>query len=158
MFRKLQRYKNELSFSECVEILNFEKRGVLSVIGDEGYPYGMPMNHYYNFDDGCIYFHCVKVGHRLDSLKKCDKVSFCVLNQGTKNEDGWSYDFKSVVIFGKIEIVDDDKIVSDITRKLSRKFTTDEEYIDKEICDYIENTILLKLTCEHLCGKLVHEA
>ena len=69
MFRELQRKNKELPYRECISILVNEKRGVLSVVGDDGYPYGMPMNHYFS-EDGNIYFHCGKSGHRLDSLKK----------------------------------------------------------------------------------------
>ncbi|MBO7677619.1 MAG: pyridoxamine 5'-phosphate oxidase family protein, partial [Erysipelotrichaceae bacterium] len=54
-FRKLLRSRQQLSEEECFEILKQQKRGVLSVNGDDGYPYGMPMNHYY--EDGYLYFH-----------------------------------------------------------------------------------------------------
>ena len=50
MFRELLRKNKEITRDECVDILTKETRGVLSVIGDEGYPYGMPMNHFYNAD------------------------------------------------------------------------------------------------------------
>ena len=82
MFRELSRKNKKISDNECFELLSNEKRGVLSVNGDNGYPYSMPMNFYYNNDDGCIYFHCGKSGHRLDSLKKSDKVCFCVYEKG----------------------------------------------------------------------------
>ena len=78
MFREMIRTAKQLPMEECITILKNEKRGVLSVLGDEDYPYGMPMNHFYNEDDGAVYFHCGKVGHRLDALRKHDKVSFCV--------------------------------------------------------------------------------
>ena len=158
MFRDLTRKNNLLSFNECVEILIFEKRGVLSVIGDNDYPYGMPMNHYYNSDDECIYFHCGKAGHRIDSLKRCNKASFCVFDLGRKSTSDWALDIRSVVVFGRIDIIIDREIVSEITRKLSLKFTNNEKYIDDEIKAHIKNTVLLKLTPEHICGKLVHEA
>ena len=62
MFRDLLRKKQQLSPEECKEILREEVRGVLAVNGDGGYPYAMPMNHYYNECDGCIYFHCGRTG------------------------------------------------------------------------------------------------
>ena len=77
MFRELQRKNKQISMEECIELLKKETRGVLSVLGDGNYPYGMPMNHWYNEEDGKIYFHCGKSGHRLDALRKCNKVSFC---------------------------------------------------------------------------------
>ena len=82
MFRELQRKNKELSSEKCIEILTNENRGVLSDIGDNGYPYGMPMNHWYNEEDGCIYFHSGNVGHRLEVLRRNNKVSFCTYDEG----------------------------------------------------------------------------
>ena len=79
MFRDLIRKNKKLSEEECIRILKSEKRGILSVNGDDGYPYGMPMNHWYNEEDGCIYFHCGPGGHRLDSLKKHNNIAFNTL-------------------------------------------------------------------------------
>ena len=139
-------------------LLKNETRGVLSVLGDNGYPYGMPMNHFYNEDDGCIYFHSGKSGHRLDSIKACDKVSFCVYDKGYRKENDWAYNVKSVIVFGKIEVIDDRSTVADICRKLSYKFIQDEKYTYDEISSYAHKTILLKLIPEHICGKLVTES
>ena len=55
MFRELVRKNKQLSKEECIRLLTEETRGVLSVLGDDGYPYGMPMNHFYNPEDGKIY-------------------------------------------------------------------------------------------------------
>ena len=158
MFRELTRKNRQIKHEECVELLKNETRGVLSVLGDNGYPYGMPMNHFYNADDRCIYFHCGKDGHRVDSLKRCDKVSFCVCDRGYRKEGEWAYNVKSVIVFGKVEIIDSQEIISDITAKFSRKFTSDEEYIQKEIAAFAPKTLLLKLIPEHICGKLVNES
>ena len=158
MFRQLLRKNKELSEEECLRILKTEKRGVLSVIGDNDYPYGMPMNHLYNEQDGKIYFHCGKIGHRLDSLRKNNKVSFCVYDEGYQNSGEWALNIKSVILFGKIEIVDDPVKITDITTKLSHKFTRDDEYIKSEIKQYAHKTLLLVLTPEHICGKSVQES
>lgn len=157
MFRDLTRKNKALPTDECIRILETETRGVLSVLGDNGYPYGMPMNHYYDPDDGCIYFHTGKHGHRTDALKKCNKVSFCVFDQGVRAPGDWAYEVKSVIVFGKIEWIEDPETVADITRRLSYKFTKDETYIQTEIDRYLKATLLLKLTPEHICGKRVLE-
>lgn len=158
MFRELQRKNRRLPSDECAKLLKNEKRGVLSVTGEMQYPYGMPMNHYYNEEDGCIYFHCGRSGHRLDSLRKSDKVSFCVYDSGVRNEGEWALNIKSVIVFGRVEIIDDCGKVAEITKKLCYKFTDDEGYIENEISKYAKATLLLKLTPEHICGKLVNEA
>lgn len=158
MFRELVRKKKQIPEEQCIRILIDEPRGVLSVLGDNDYPYGMPMNHFYNEEDGKIYFHCGKMGHRLDALKKHDKVSFCVYDEGYRKDGEWALNIKSVVVFGRMKVVDDlDKVVY-ISDKLSRKFTGDDAYIREEIEKYASQTLLLELTPEHICGKLVTEA
>ena len=158
MFPELIRKNKQLSMEDCVHVLKTETRGVLSVLGEGGYPYGTPMNHWYNEEDGCVYFHCGNIGHRLEALRACDKVSFCTYDAGYRNEGEWALNVKSVIVFGRMEILDDMDLITDITTKLSYKFTQDEEHIREEIRLHGHRTLLLKLTPEHICGKLVNES
>jgi len=158
MFRELTRKNKQLSEEECLRILTTEKRGVLSVVGDGGYPYGMPMNHYYHSEDGTIYFHCGKSGHRLDALKVCDKASFCVYDSGERKDGEWALTIKSVIVFGRVTVIDDRNTIETIAYQLSRKFTDDDEYIRREIERFAAGTLLLRLDIEHLCGKVVEES
>lgn len=158
MFRELIRKNKQLSVDECIHVLKTEKRGVLSVNGEHGYPYGMPMNHWYNEEDGKIYFHSGNIGHRLDALKENGKVSFCTYDAGVRKPDHWALNVKSVIVFGTMEIVDDMDTIVDIATKLSHKFTQDDAYIADEIKNHAHRTLLLVLTPEHICGKLVEES
>lgn len=157
-FRPLTRATQQLSEADCIRLLETETRGVLSVIGDGGYPYGMPMNHWYNPADGAIYFHCGLTGHRVDALRQNPKVSFCVYNQGTRADGEWAYTVQSVIVFGQIEMLRDIETVSKITRRLCDKFTNDRDYIEREIASAADHTLLLKLIPAHICGKRVQEA
>jgi len=158
MFRELIRKYKQLTTDECVHVLKTERRGVLSVNSDNGYPYGMPMNHWYNEEDGKIYFHCGNIGHRLEVLQKDDRVSFWTYDAGYRKPGQWPLNIKSVIVFGRIEIVDDRDRIADITTRLSYKFTQDDAYIRDEIEKNIHRTLLLVLTPEHICGKLVEES
>ena len=75
-------FKQQISEEECIRILSSEKRGVLSMMGEDGYPYGIPLNHWYNPEDGKLYFHGAKTGHKIDAIKANDKVSYCVYDAG----------------------------------------------------------------------------
>ena len=158
MFRELARKNKKISMEECIEVLKSETRGVVSVLGDDDYPYGTPMNHFYNEEDGKIYFHCGNIGHRLEVLQKDDRVSFCTYDAGYRKPGQWPLNIKSVIVFGRIEIVDDRDRIADITTRLSYKFTQDDAYIRDEIEKNIHRTLLLVLTPEHICGKLVEES
>ena len=62
-----------------------------------------------------------------------------------------------MIIFGRMEIVEDmDKIIG-ITTALAHKFTQDEGFISREIERFAKATLLMKLTPEHICGKRVKE-
>lgn len=158
MFREMLRKKQQLAPWECVEILKREKRGVLSVLGDDGYPYGMPINHYYCEEDGKLYFHGGSRGHKIDALRRCGKASFCVYDEGFRREGEWALNIKSVIVFGQVEFVEEREKVYEMSRRLSRKFTSDEGYIEHEIANSGPGTLMFALVPEHMTGKIVNEA
>ena len=157
MFREVARKKQALTKEQCIKILKSQLRGTLSVLGDAGYPYGLPMNHWYNEDDGCLYFHSGKVGHKIDAMKAYDKASFCVMDSGTKAEDDWALDFNSVIVFGRLEIIEDHERALEMTRQLSYHFTDDHAYVDHEIEKDGSRTLCFRLKPEHITGKRVNE-
>ena len=158
MFRELTRINRKLPEEESIRILTKELRGVLSVLGDDDYPYGMPLNHYYNEEDGKLYFHSGPKGHKIDAIRRHDKASFCVFDSGSREEGQWALDIKSVIVFGRIEIIEDRETIYEISRRLSRKFTDDEAYIEQEIARSGPGTFMFALAPEHICGKLVRES
>lgn len=157
MFRELARKKQALEMSRIVEILESEKRGVLSVHGENGYPYGLPINFWYNRENGFIYFHSGKKGHKVDAVNADNRVSFCVYDAGFKREGEWALNINSVIVFGKLFAVEDERAI-EIYRALSLKFTSDTEYIEDEIRRLAKNTLCYELRPEHISGKAVNEA
>ena len=111
MFRTMRRFKQQISEEECIRILQEEKRGILSMHGEDGYPYGIPMNHWYNPEDGKLYFHGAKTGHKIDAITKDNRVSYCVHDAGYRKEGEWALNISSVVVFGRISLVTDEKKV-----------------------------------------------
>lgn len=158
MFRELARKKQALSKERIGQILETEKRGVLSVLGDNGYPYGLPINYWYCPEKGSLYFHSGKKGHKVDALAENEKVSFCVYDAGYRNEGEWALNISSVIVFGKMRVVSDPEEAKKIYKKLSLKFTDDEEYIDAEIRKLASATVCYELQPEHITGKIVNEA
>lgn len=155
MFRKMRRKSQELSEEECIAILKNEPRGVLALMGDYDYPYALPMSHVYV--DGKIYFHGAMKGHKHDAINKFDKVSYCVMNEGVKNEDGWSYTFKSVIVFGRMKIISDEmEKIDKLTHLGDKFFPTHQDTVD-EISRLLSKTEVFEITIEHMSGKIVQE-
>jgi len=158
MFRKMRRSPQALTQEEITDLLKKETRGVLSVQGDDGYPYGFPINHYYDEETGQIYFHGANFGHHIDALKRDPKVSFCVFGQDFVREGEWAKNVKSVIIFGKAELVDELEEVKRIATKICEKFPCPPGYVEEEIEKDAKRTMCIVLTIENINGKLVNEA
>lgn len=155
MFRPMRRFKQQLTDEECISILKNEPRGVLAVLGDEGYPYTVPLDFVY--EDGIIYFHCAKEGHKLDAVRACDKASFCVLDKGVKSDTDWSYYFNSVICFGRVKILSEKNEVLRTLKLLGIKYYPSEQEADAEVTKFADKVCMLALTIEHMTGKYVHE-
>ena len=157
-FREVARKKQSLTKEQMVNLLQNEKRGVLSLYGENGYPYGVPMNYWYNEENGCLYFHSGKTGHKIDALAVNNKVSFCVYDEGYRKDGEWALNISSVIVFGTIHIVEDVEKAVEIYRALSLKFTSDIKYIDSEIENFAKATLCYELRPEHMTGKMVNES
>ena len=157
MFRELTRIKQKLPLSECKEVLRTTLRGTLAVNGDEGYPYALPINHYYDKATHTLFFHSGKAGYKIDCITRSGKACFTVTDEGERRENEWWLTFRSVIAFGKITAVQDAQTIERISRALSHKFTQDEGYIDHEIEKYAPATLLLALEIEDVKGKIVRE-
>ena len=157
-FRPMRRSGQQISREECIRILQEEKRGILSMHGENGYPYSIPMNHWYDPENGNLYFHGAKTGHKIDAIRADNRVSYCVHDAGWQKEGEWALNIRSVVVFGRISPVSDEEKAEEICTRLCRKFTEDEEYIRKELQGALSRVQCLELTVDHMTGKLVNES
>ena len=155
MFRTMRRWKQQLTEEECIEVLEHEPRGVLSVHGEDGYPYGIPINFVY--DGGKIYFHGAKQGHKIDALKKDNKVSFTVMDHGYLESNKLGLNVKSVVVFGRIRFVDDREETIREARKLGLKYDP-ADFVESEPKAKANVIQVLELSIDHMTGKLVNES
>ena len=158
MFRNMRRFKQQITEEECREVLRNAKRGVLSLLGEDGYPYGLPINHWYCEADGKLYFHGAKEGHKIEAIRKCDKASFCAYDEGYRKDGEWALNIKSVIVFGRISLVEDEEQAKRICTHLVRKFTDDKEYLEKELKHALPRVQCLEMSIEHMTGKLVNES
>ena len=158
MFRNLTRIKQQLPPEECIRLLQQQPRGVLSLLGDDGYPYGLPIDHWYNSEDGQIYFHSGMQGHKVDAIRRCDKASFCIYDEGCRPQGDWALSIRSVIVFGRVRIVEDQAKAIELTRRLSCKYTSDSAFIEDEIRKYGHETLVFTVIPEHITGKITREA
>lgn len=132
--------------------------GVMAVHGENGYPYAFPLDFYYDESDGKLYFHGAKQGNKTDLLKKDNKASFCVMDQGFRKEGEWALNIKSVILFGRVETIENPEKVIEQCRKLGRKYYPTAEGVEEEIQKAGSRVNILVMTIDHMTGKIVNES
>lgn len=148
----MRRIKQQLTQEECEKILERGRTGVLAVLGDDGYPYTVPINYYYT--DGKIYLHCAKSGHKLDAIRSNPKVSFCVVERDDILQEKFTTLFKSAVAFGKAEILSDKEEMRSSVTALSEKYCSDFlDEVPAEVERGFDILCMIKINIEHLTGK-----
>lgn len=99
--------------------------------GCGGYPYAVPVNYVY--EDGKLWFHGAKSGHKLDPIRRDPKVSFCVVKTDRLVPEMLTTYFRSVIAFGKVRILEDPEEVFAAIRKLGLRLNPDEDAVEKRI-------------------------
>ena len=151
-FRKMRRFKQQLTDEECKEILRMEERGTLAVNGDNGYPYAFPMNFTFDEAANSLLLHSAKSGYKLDAMRKSDKVCFCLHNKGYSKTGNLPRDFKSIVIFGRIRFIDAPEETMRLMRKFDEKFES-HEVVEEHLRREAHLVQALELEIEHMTGK-----
>ena len=152
MFRQMRRFKQSLPQKTAVEILNRNTGGTLALLGDEDYPYAVPISYVYA--DGKIYFHSAKSGHKIDAIKNHEKASFCVIDKDEIVPEKYTTYFRSVIAFGKVRLVEDLEEMRRIATVLAMKYSADfEAGIPAEIDSSIKNMAIIEMTIDHMTAK-----
>jgi hypothetical protein len=153
----MRRIKKEISQEEAKDLLKNNKRGAFSVNGDDGYPYTVPIDFYYDEAENRIYFHSAKTGHKVDAVKENDKVCFTTWDDGYLEEGDWAYHVSSCVVFGRAKLIEDAKLTEEKIRTLALKYYPSAEEVENEIAKDIKAAQLIAIDIEHISWKRVHE-
>ncbi len=157
MFRPMRRIKQLLPDEDAREVLRTAWRGVLAVLGDDDYPYTVPLDFLYDEESGHLFFHGASEGHKVDAIRRCDKVSFCVMDEGVHAHGDWTLTFRSVVIFGRMHKVEDRERALKYVRLLGAKYYPTQQELDDEMEKAASRVACYVLIPEHMTCKRVHE-
>lgn len=156
MFRSMRRFKQQLPAQECEAVLTQGAYGVLALTGDDGYPYTVPLN--YLWQDGKLYFHCAKVGHKIDALQNGDKASFCVVDNATVIPEKYTTAYRSVIVFGRTKLLSPSDVTHALLVALGEKYNPGyPEATLHEVAREYKDTAVIELTPEHITGKVGRE-
>ena len=176
-FREMRRKRQQLSEEESISIFRKSTAGTLALLGDNDYPYAVPISYVYH--EGKLFFHSALTGHKVDAIRKCDKVavqreqsdacissakreqarpgakaSFCVIEQDDVQPEKYTTFFRSVIAFGRIHIIEDETEKLATARMLGNRYTPNhDEALQKEIENGLSRMLAIRLDIEHLTGK-----
>ncbi len=156
-FRPLRRKNRQIDGGAAKELLRTARRGVLATQGDDGYPYAIPVNFWYDEEHERIYFHGARTGHKVDALRRCDKVCFTVIGDEMIRDEPWAPYLRSVVVFGRCRLMEADDESLAALRRLAMKFFPSEELVDEEIARSGKAVQMYEIRIEHLTGKEIQE-
>ena len=152
MFRELRRKKQLLSEQETLRVLEEGKTGIVGVLGDDGYPYTVPIN--YVSLENKIYFHSAKKGHKVDAIAKEPKVSMTVVEKDDVVSREFTTYFRSIQLFGKAYVVEDEAERNVAFRALCEKFSgADMDRYDEIMSKEDAAAAIVRIDIEHITGK-----
>ena len=152
MFRGMRRNRQDLPETETIAMLQSCTSGVLAVHGDDYYPYAVPLS--FAHEDGKLFFHAAKAGHKLDALERNEKASFCVIAADDVVQSTFTTHFRSAIVFGRARVVTDDGEKRHALECLVKKYSPD--YVDAagaEIDGDWDRVRVIELAIEHMTGK-----
>lgn len=152
-FRAMRRTGQQLPREECFDILRAATSGVLALHGDGGYPYAVPIS--YVLEGGSIFFHGAVSGHKIDAMRRCSKASFCVIAQDDVVEETYSTDYRSVIAFGRIRLMETEEEKIEAVTRLALRYAPNnsQSHLESEIADSIGHMMMAELVIEHISGK-----
>ena len=151
-FREMRRKRQQLSEEESIAILQKATAGTLALLGDNDYPYAVPISYVYH--EGKLFFHSALAGHKVDAIRKYDKASFCVIEQDDVQPERYTTFYRSVIAFGRIRIIEDEQEKLQIARMLGNRYNPNhEEALQKEIESGLSRMLAIRFDIEHLTGK-----
>jgi len=154
----MRRNRQELPQAECIELITRSTSGVLSLVGDGGYPYGVPLSYVYR--DGALFFHSAVEGHKVDAVRADGRCSFTIVAKDEVHPGEYTTYFRSVIVFGRISIIADEAEKIAALRLIGERYNPgDDVALNREVgkhltsAGHLQHMLLLRLDIEHLSGK-----
>ena len=152
MFREIRRKKQLLPEETAIEMLQRNTSGTLALLGDDDYPYAVPLSFIYL--NGKLYFHSAKNGHKIDAVRNYEKASFCVIDRDQIVPEKFTTHYRSVIAFGKVRLIEEVEEMRSIATALAMKYSGDfAEQIPNEFKAYVNNLVIIEMTLEHMTAK-----
>lgn len=153
--RAMRRQDRKMEAAAIRSVLNKGTYGVLSTVMPDGKPYSIPISYAYNEEAGVIYMHCTTDGgQKIENISKQPYVCYTIVTDTEVLPESFSVKYRSVNVFGKMDILTDEEQKKAGLRKLLYKYSAvHKEKGLKYIDSASARTLVLKLTIVEVTGK-----
>lgn len=153
MFPELKKKKYQMEAEAREELLKKGVYGILSLLGENDYCYGVPLHHV--FVDGCIYFHCAPaIGHKLSAAIHHPQVCYTVVDERLVLLEGErDTRYSSVCAFGLVSEVKEREEKAKALRAIIEKYDPVSHDWNEEYVKGAMAVGIWKITVEHMEGK-----
>ncbi len=152
MFTKMRRSDREMPVEETWEVLAGAQYGILSTIGANGYPYGVPIS--FTVMESKIYFHCAaNVGSKVENIRFNPKVCFTVVCDTEVLPEMFSTRYRSAVAFGTAREVFGETKQAALEAVVDKYSSAFKEKGLAKIAAQFEQINIFEINVDHITGK-----
>lgn len=153
MAREMRRKERQLSGEQVRELLEKGTTGTLSLNGEDGYPYSVPVN--YTYMNGSVYIHGAAEGHKTDLIKADGRACFSAIVSESVLADKLTAAYESFIAKGTAAMVEDEEEKKAVLKRIVDELS-EPEYRDKGygmVEKMVHKTGIIKFTIEEVTGK-----
>jgi nitroimidazol reductase NimA-like FMN-containing flavoprotein (pyridoxamine 5'-phosphate oxidase superfamily) len=147
-----------MTSERCLQTLERGYSGRLATLGEDGYPYCIPL--LYVWMDGAVWMHGTSAhGHLRRSIDREPRICFEVDEQeGVFDYGRFECDsghaYQSVILFGRIEVVEDRMAKQRFCQALMAKYRRPDTGRPKDLFPRLDQIAVYAVTVERMTGKV----
>ena len=149
----MRRRERRMGDADARALLRACAYGVLSVVGEDGAPYGVPLNYVYAEEEGALFFHCAQEGRKLDGIRREDRVSFAVVGRSEVDAPRFTTLYSSVIAAGRARLVEAENEKRLRLRQLCEALTPGQARMAEVIEGHLQKVAVVRVDIETLSGK-----
>lgn len=164
----IRRKDREMSIDFAYGVIDKSQFGTLATTDKDGNPYCIPVSAVRK--DDTIYFHCAKIGTKIDNIKNNPNVCMSFVGDvhvpvefnvssvsegnGRVSDTRFTTEYESAVVFGTAAEVEDDDEKLLALRLIGWKYTPDDmPFFDAYVNSSIKITDVVRVNINHITGK-----
>ena len=149
---EMRRKDRKLDEQVAVSLLEHCEYAVLSTIGEDGNPYGIPISPV--LEGKNLYFHCALEGTKLQNIRNHPAVCITCVGETRLVPEKFTTEYQSAIAFGTASMVEDEEEKVRILYLLCQKYAASNlDAFDREVKRSLHRTGICKIAITEWAAK-----